>query len=122
MRHTYRTALWSSLLFMAACGGDDGPSAPDQCVALVETTCHRGRVCAEEISGDTAPPDFESDCIKESQADRPCSKAQAVSENYDSCIDMLNAAKCAALFTVTADNSASFVLPAVCRGAILSDP
>jgi hypothetical protein len=124
MRFAFRTAILASALSVFACGGDDsdGPSAPDQCVALFETTCHRVRLCGEELSDETAPANFEKDCVAEIQVDTPCAKATAVSSKYTACIDALNAVKCDEFLGVDAQGEVAVALPASCNATITFVP
>ncbi|HKU42175.1 MAG TPA: hypothetical protein VJR89_28650 [Polyangiales bacterium] len=77
-----------------ACGG---PDPEQQCEDLLKTICKRARVCGEEVLGEKAPANFESDCVENVQdtaLDKDCSHAVDVTSSYDTCIDEIESSSC----------------------------
>jgi hypothetical protein len=92
---------------LVSCGGEDDPSPPEKCDALVELLCERVRECADD--GTT-----QDECVASVKTGLPCAQADAVSDGYDSCLNEIEASPCSVIWS-----DGALHLPATCNQTIL---
>jgi hypothetical protein len=120
---------FSSSVVLAVClcgfgcssGDKKGPSAQDQCEMLADAMCDRLVNCASELTGEKLGASDRSDCVDSITTDTDCSKAVAVSSDYDECSARIRAASCDDVWSVDDDGTLEVNgLPPVCEGVILT--
>lgn len=110
--------LLGFVMWLTACGGDDGAPDPElsveeKCHMLADLACDRYAACGEDFESNDDEQDFIEDCVDDSRIRLQCDSATSVSKDYEECVDSIPSAECT-------DNG-SFESPDACEAVIIKD-